>query len=104
MFAGVGPFAIPAAKKGCVVHGNDLNPASFKYLVENSKTNRVDKFLQCYNLDGRDFVEQATKTLAEGAGGNFSKPLFHHIVMNLPATAIEFLGNNEPIFISAFNS
>jgi len=41
MFAGVGPFAIPAAKKGCVVHGNDLNPASYKYMVENSKKNKV---------------------------------------------------------------
>lgn len=41
VFAGVGPFAIPAAKKGCVVFANDLNPNSAKYLSENVQNNKV---------------------------------------------------------------
>ena len=41
VFAGVGPFAVPAAKKGCAVFGNDLNPHSVKYLTKNVGDNRV---------------------------------------------------------------
>lgn len=41
VFAGVGPFAIPAAKKGCAVLANDLNPSSHKYLTLNIAENRV---------------------------------------------------------------
>jgi len=41
VFAGVGPFALPAARKGCAVLANDLNPESYKYLTLNIKDNRV---------------------------------------------------------------
>lgn len=40
-FAGVGPFALPAAKKGCGVLANDLNPESYKWLSRNIESNRV---------------------------------------------------------------
>lgn len=40
-FAGVGPFAIPAAKKGCAVLASDLNPESAKSLSNNVKLNKV---------------------------------------------------------------
>ena len=42
MFCGIGPFVLPAAKKGCVVYGNDLNPCCFEYLNKNLKLNKVD--------------------------------------------------------------
>jgi tRNA (guanine37-N1)-methyltransferase len=41
VFAGVGPFAVPAARKGCAVLANDLNPNSAKFLLKNVQDNRV---------------------------------------------------------------
>lgn len=41
VFAGVGPFALPAGKKGCGVFANDLNPNSYKYLQVNINDNKV---------------------------------------------------------------
>lgn len=41
VFAGVGPFAIPASKRGSAVLANDLNPESFKYLQRNIEGNKV---------------------------------------------------------------
>lgn len=40
-FAGVGPFAIPAGKKGCAVLASDLNPASASALAEAARINYV---------------------------------------------------------------
>jgi len=81
VFAGVGPFAIPAAKKGCTVYANDLNPKSYEYMKENAKKNKVMDKVFCYNLDGRDFIRYILQQ-------NIS---FDHFIMNLPASAIEFL-------------
>lgn len=39
--AGVGPFSIPAAKKGAFVYANDLNPCSYQWLCENIRLNKV---------------------------------------------------------------
>lgn len=41
VMAGVGPFAMPASKKGCMVYANDLNPTSYKYMLENKGLNKV---------------------------------------------------------------
>ncbi|KAK6203627.1 Met-10+ like-protein-domain-containing protein [Scheffersomyces amazonensis] len=65
VFAGVGPFAVPAAKKEVIVLGNDLNPESYKYLQENIKLNHVEKFLKPYNLDGREIIRQSPKLLLQ---------------------------------------
>ncbi|XP_029454016.1 tRNA (guanine(37)-N1)-methyltransferase [Rhinatrema bivittatum] len=93
VFAGVGPFAIPAAKKNCTVFANDLNPESYKWLLYNCKLNKVDKKIQVFNMDGRDFLlgtvkEELIKQMAL-LSNESEKAL--HIVMNLPALAIEFL-------------
>ncbi|GLU09824.1 hypothetical protein SLE2022_266630 [Rubroshorea leprosula] len=58
MFAGIGPFAIPAAQKGCFVYANDLNPDSVHYLQINAKINKVDDRVYAYNMDARKFVSQ----------------------------------------------
>eukprot|EP00656_Telonema_subtile_P052645 TRINITY_DN7393_c0_g1_i1.p2 TRINITY_DN7393_c0_g1~~TRINITY_DN7393_c0_g1_i1.p2 ORF type:complete len:328 (+),score=91.14 TRINITY_DN7393_c0_g1_i1:83-1066(+) len=88
VFAGIGPFAVPAAKKGCVVYANDLNPNSHKYLTQNMKLNKVESKLKPHNQDGREFVLQLAK----------SGTRFTQVVMNLPASAHEFLD----VFCEAF--
>ncbi|KAI5481892.1 tRNA (guanine-N(1)-)-methyltransferase [Pseudohyphozyma bogoriensis] len=126
-FAGVGPFAIPAGKKGCGVMASDLNPASAASLAENAKNNKVEATVRTANEDARAYIRQsvldvwnqpfppyeppmsakargklaheAAKAKAAGlpppsAPETTKDPdrrLVNHFVMNLPASAIEFL-------------
>lgn len=124
VMAGVGPFAIPAGKKHVFCWANDLNPDSYRYLVEAVDRNKVGSFVRPSNEDGRLFIAQATEQLyAEGGSyeavlpdkpasrrsaahkaqpapkRSFKQPcLFSHFVMNLPASAITFL----PSFIGLY--
>lgn len=41
VMAGIGPFAVPAGKKGVFVWANDKNPESFKYLDVAIANNKV---------------------------------------------------------------
>jgi tRNA (guanine37-N1)-methyltransferase len=97
LMAGVGPFAVPLSCPGSstqrgkdsaaaaarpasvVVHANDLNPDSYRFLVRNGLSNQC-RDLHCYNLDARDFVIK----VVEPSGA-------HAVIMNLPASAPEFL-------------
>ncbi|XP_043273668.1 tRNA (guanine(37)-N1)-methyltransferase [Venturia canescens] len=89
VFAGVGPFAVPAARKGIKVLANDLNPESYKWLKHNAGSNKVQNF-QAYNKDGRDFLLEEVKTdILERINEKLCG--MQHIAMNLPALAVEFL-------------
>ena len=70
--AGVGPFAVPAAKAGLRVYANDLNPHCARYLRENAAANRVKNLVKCYNLDARAFVSRAAR--APGPGPTVEEP------------------------------
>ncbi|KAJ2858331.1 tRNA(m(1)G37)methyltransferase [Coemansia erecta] len=124
VMAGVGPFAIPAARKGCLVWANDLNPASYEAMQGNIKLNKVQDRVSAFNLDGREFIRKAfteffAKTKDQGslsippipkASASRSKQIvpepsilipsrsFDHVVMNLPAIAIEFLDAFRGLF------
>ncbi|KAJ3291314.1 tRNA(m(1)G37)methyltransferase [Rhizoclosmatium sp. JEL0117] len=150
VMAGVGPFALPAAKnRGCTVFANDLNPESFKWLSENVVGNKLGHLVRAYNMDGRDFItkslvdlnnaeitdemkakappppasrsrdgkkkhadgatkdatvdsEQKKAVVAEPktevASGPTKIKIFNHYVMNLPATALEFLDAFRGLF------
>lgn len=42
VMAGIGPFAVPAGKKGVFVWANDKNPESHRYLEDAIQKNKVD--------------------------------------------------------------
>lgn len=96
VFCGVGPFSIPAAKKGCSVLANDLNPHSVKWLKKNIKLNKVDKNVHVFNKDGGLFIREdmrrhmLTLKAAECSSIN--------VIMNLPALAPTFLSNFHNLF------
>ncbi|XP_065361788.1 tRNA (guanine(37)-N1)-methyltransferase [Calliphora vicina] len=100
VFAGVGPFAVPAAKKRCHVLANDLNPESYKWLQHNMKRNKCLSQAQVFNKDGRDFI---LREIREDLLKRWQQPLNNsnykiHITMNLPAMAVEFLSAFRGIF------
>ncbi|KZT27698.1 hypothetical protein NEOLEDRAFT_1060243 [Neolentinus lepideus HHB14362 ss-1] len=114
VFAGVGPFAVPAGKKGCAVLANDLNPDSYLYLKKNIKLNHVLSVVRPFCEDGRDFIKSVMHRAAQEPFPPYRDPkelksrgqlkpsptqapalppreLISHFVMNLPDSAIEFL-------------
>ncbi|SCU84808.1 LAMI_0C08966g1_1 [Lachancea mirantina] len=120
VFAGVGPFAVPAGKKGVIVLANDLNPESYRFLNVNISDNKVANFVSSYNQDGREFIrnspgllntlraahpeakitipggkkykDRATGETLRTPSRSVTIPLFlHHYVMNLPDSALTFL-------------
>lgn len=100
LMAGIGPFAVPLTRQrqqqqqqggvgssdanNVVVHANDLNPDSYKWLVVNSQKNNCcdGNRLHCYNMDAREFVRRIFFQ---------DRIQVDHVIMNLPATAPEFL-------------
>ena len=91
VFAGIGPFSVPAAKKRCTVYANDLNPHSYHWLNENMSLNKVKGHYMTYNLDGREFIRTVVKEKLLHHWQQDSQDQRFHIVMNLPAIAMEFL-------------
>ena len=63
VMAGVGPFAVPAAKRQVWTWANDLNPACYSALVSAAKANKVDRFIQNFNMDGVEFIRKAVPEL-----------------------------------------
>ena len=122
VMAGIGPFAVPAGRKGIFVWANDLNPDSFVSLQDAVKRNKVADYVRPFNEDGRAYIRTSTAQLAETnhevkimikpskkdptAKPEVKKVLrqpktFQHFVLNLPATAITFLSSFVGLFPSA---
>lgn len=102
MMAGIGPFAVPAAARGCRVYANDLNPQSAKWLRTNVQLNKVQRRVAVSAVCGREFVRGLLRvgSAAEGASdpGWHQFGTFSHVLMNLPASALDFLD----VFVGAF--
>ena len=78
MFAGVGPFAIPAASRGASVVAVDLNETAVDYCRENARRNAVADRVTAIAGDVRD-VAADYRGWAD------------RVVMNLPHSANEFV-------------
>ena len=78
MFAGVGPFVVPFAKRGATAVGVDVNPDAIEYLRENARRNGVADRVTGIEGDVRSVAPE----YADWAD---------RIVMNLPHSADEFL-------------
>ncbi|KAK3496653.1 Met-10+ like-protein-domain-containing protein [Neurospora hispaniola] len=116
VMAGIGPFAVPAGKKGVFVWANDMNPESNKYMQVAINRNKVSQYVRPFCEDGRTFIHHAADSILEAHKNGEHvliapkppsrakkapkpepkridiPPIISHFVMNLPATAIEFLG------------
>jgi tRNA (guanine37-N1)-methyltransferase len=78
MFAGVGPFVVPFAKRSAAVVGVDVNEAAIEFLRENAARNGVADRVTAIHGDVRD-VAADYEDWAD------------RLVMNLPHSADEFL-------------
>ncbi|KAI9838647.1 MAG: hypothetical protein M1819_004961 [Sarea resinae] len=67
VMAGVGPFAVPAGKKGVFVWANDLNPESFASLEDAITRNKVAPFVRAFNQDGHTFIRESAAALLNTA-------------------------------------
>jgi len=92
VFAGIGPFSVPAAKMGCIVLANDLNPNSCKWLRVNKKKNHIkDELLTIINKDGSKFIQEDLKLHLISWSKKITSENKVHVTMNLPAIAVEFI-------------
>ena len=81
LFAGVGPFAIPIAKKheNVRVYAVDVNPEAVALLKRNVAVNRAERQVVPILGDARQVVREKLSGKAD------------HVIMNLPETASEFV-------------
>lgn len=91
VFAGVGPFSVLAARRGCSVFANDLNPESYKWLRHNAKLNKVESRVTTFNLDGREFIQGPLRERLPDLIRSLGSSSAIHVIMNLPALALDFL-------------
>ncbi|CAI4223459.1 unnamed protein product [Auanema sp. JU1783] len=98
--AGVGPFVIPIVKKlhARTVVANDLNPESVRWLKESMKMNKIlSSEIDVHNMDAFDFIKgpfanELIKAMKQMKSDPELTPASGaHILMNLPAFAINFL-------------
>lgn len=127
VMAGIGPFAVPAGRRGVFVWANDMNPESYKYLDEAIKRNKVGQYVRPFNEDGRSFIHKAADSVYEASKAGehavvqgktkrhrsdnpTSKkeppppekipvpPTISHFVMNLPASAYTFVHHYRGVY------
>lgn len=80
LFCGVGPLALAAAKKGCKVYCNDLNPHAIECLKKGIITNKLDPCsINVYNNTALVFLEEIKNIAVD------------HFFHNLPEYSLDYL-------------
>ncbi|GLB35822.1 putative specifically methylates the N1 position of guanosine-37 in various cytoplasmic and mitochondrial tRNAs [Lyophyllum shimeji] len=97
VFAGVGPFAIPAGKKGSGVFANDLNPNSAKYLTTNVYANRVDGLVRVSCEDGRNFIRSVFRRAFDNPFPASSGPRLSKTQQDLARRRRKKAGRQSPV-------
>ncbi|MEL4305267.1 class I SAM-dependent methyltransferase family protein [Methanococcoides sp. LMO-2] len=85
MFAGVGPYSIPIARKCKRVIAMDKNPDAIHFLKENVKLNSIENI---------ELIEGDANEIARNFEG-----IADHVIMNLPHSADAFL--DAAIYVTA---
>eukprot|EP00466_Bigelowiella_natans_P014984 jgi/Bigna1/66798/fgenesh1_pg.2_\ len=112
LMCGVGPFSIPAAKKGCKVYANDLNADSVRWLEVNLGLNSVQGLVVPSNADAREvvsFLAGGSSVAAEPQANTTLNALpkinvpaqglaYDHVVMNLPRIGGDLCVSTLPSF------
>ena len=80
MFAGIGPFSIPIAKRrsSVMVYAIDVNPEAIRYLKENIKLNKVEGKVTPFLGDCKNIVDHKLRGIAD------------RVIMNLPGESLEY--------------
>ncbi|WP_435196230.1 class I SAM-dependent methyltransferase [Natronomonas sp. EA1] len=63
MFAGIGYFTLPMARAGAHVTAAEINPESYRYLIENAMLNGVQDRIDAYRADCRDVDTEADRVV-----------------------------------------
>ncbi len=74
LMAGIGPFAVPAGKRGVFVWANDMNPNSYEALCDAIQRNKVASHVRPFNEDGLDFIPRSADLVRAAAAAGETAP------------------------------
>ncbi|CAK7269415.1 tRNA(m(1)G37)methyltransferase [Sporothrix epigloea] len=70
LMAGIGPFAVPAGKRGVFVWANDMNPDSYNALAGAIQRNKVGPYVRPFNEDGLSFIHRSADLVLQASEAN----------------------------------
>ncbi|EPE09428.1 trna (guanine-n -)-methyltransferase [Ophiostoma piceae UAMH 11346] len=85
LMSGIGPFAVPAGKRGVFVWANDMNPNSYEAMQDAIHRNKVGAYVRPFNEDGLVFIHKSADLVREAsAAGNSALEVSETTAPNKP--------------------